>query len=60
MVHYPISDNDQVLNKHKSSKTQLQNTKILTQEILSIPCYPEMSDEEVEYVTRTINELVLS
>ena len=60
VVHYPISDNNQVLDKNKSSKTQLKNTKILTQEILSIPCYPEMSDKELEYVTRTINELVLS
>ena len=60
MVHYPISDINQVLSKGLSTKKELKNTEILTQEILSIPCYPEMSDAEVAYVTRTINELALS
>ena len=60
IVHYPISDNNQVLSKGLSPKKELKNTKILTQEILSIPCYPEMSDAEVAYITRTINKLTLS
>ena len=60
MVHYPISDLDQFSSRGLPTKKELKNTKVLTQEILSIPCYPEMSDEEVAYVTRTINESVLS
>jgi len=50
-IHYPILDTDQpVLSWRDRARPSLPNSERATGQILSLPCYPEMRDEEVERV----------
>ena len=46
-IHYPILDYQQHANL---IKTQCNNAEQINKEILSIPCYPSMKSQEVNYV----------
>ena len=54
-VHYPIPDYRQTVFGGCFAGTRLQNTERLASEILTLPCYPEMSDEAVDRVITAIN-----
>ncbi|MBA2652875.1 MAG: DegT/DnrJ/EryC1/StrS family aminotransferase [Tatlockia sp.] len=54
-VHYPIPDHRQPLFAKQFAEVHLKNTEELSQQILTLPCYPEMSDENVEQVVSAIN-----
>lgn len=54
-IHYPIPDYRQPIFKNRYSNIFLASTEILSREVLTLPCYPEMSDAEVEHVINTIN-----
>lgn len=54
-VHYPIPDYRQPLFGDRYVNICLQNTECLAREILTLPCYPEMSDEEVDHVIAAVN-----
>jgi aminotransferase EvaB len=56
-IHYPVPDYQQPVFAHKLDKNKplLQNTEQLCQEILSLPCYPEMTDKEVAEVVEGVN-----
>lgn len=54
-VHYPIPDYRQPLFKNRFANIHLQNTERLAREILTLPCYPEMSMEAVDHVIAGIN-----
>ena len=52
-VHYPIPDDQQPLwSSHRISWTSdgLETTHRVAREIFSIPCFPELEDEEIERV----------
>jgi dTDP-4-amino-4,6-dideoxygalactose transaminase len=50
-IHYPILDTDQpIMQSSARAKPSLPNSERATRQILSLPCYPEMRDEEVERV----------
>ena len=55
-VHYPIPDYRQPVFEKRFANTRLQNTESLASEVLTLPCYPEMSDEEVDQVIAAVNE----
>jgi dTDP-3-amino-2,3,6-trideoxy-4-keto-D-glucose/dTDP-3-amino-3,4,6-trideoxy-alpha-D-glucose/dTDP-2,6-dideoxy-D-kanosamine transaminase len=55
-IHYPIPDHLQK-NAHVSHGLQLVNTEYLAQRVLTLPCYPEMSDEMVSTVIRALNNI---
>ena len=54
-VHYPIPDYRQPLVKNRFTQDILPNTAKLATEVLSLPCYPELSDQDVDEVIAVIN-----
>jgi len=54
-VHYPIPDHRQPVFGGRYAHVRLENTECLAAEILTLPCYPEMSDAAVEHVITAVN-----
>ena len=54
-VHFPIPDYRQPVFGDRFAATHLENTERLTKEILTLPCYPEMSDAQVDRVISAVN-----
>lgn len=54
-IHYPILDYRQPIFGNQFDAICLKNSEQLSQEILTIPCYPEMRDQDVAYIITTIN-----
>lgn len=54
-VHYPIPDHRQPVFKERFSHIQLLNTEQLADEILTLPCYPEMTDAQLDQVIDGVN-----
>ena len=54
-VHYPIPDYRQPVFGDRFASVSLPNTERLSREILTLPCYPEMTDAQVEQVVAAVN-----
>lgn len=54
-VHYPIPDHRQPILATKFSAITLPITEQVAQQNLTLPCYPEMTDEEVDTVIAAVN-----
>lgn len=54
-IHYPIPDHRQPVFGNTYADLQLPNTEILAKEVLTLPCYPEMSDADVRRVINAVN-----
>jgi len=54
-VHYPIPDHAQPVLNGRYADAPLPNTVLLAKEILTLPCYPEMTDAEVDAVIAAVN-----
>jgi len=54
-VHYPVPDHKQ-LECPQGSSISLPVTERLAKEVLTIPCFPEMSLEHASEITEVINE----
>lgn len=54
-VHYPIPDHRQAVFGGRFLQIVLPVTELLAKEILTLPCYPEMTDEEVDRVVTVVN-----
>lgn len=54
-VHYPVPDYKQPVFGKQFSGIQLPNTEKLAATILTLPCYPELTDEEVGKVAKAVN-----
>lgn len=55
-IHYPIPDHRQPFFGTQYKDLTLKNTEELSGIILSLPCYPEMPEKDVEKVISTVNE----
>jgi dTDP-4-amino-4,6-dideoxygalactose transaminase len=56
-VHYPIPDHLQTAKMDSSfPRVMLPETEKACAEVLSLPCYPELSSWEVEQVCAAVNE----
>lgn len=55
-VHYPLLDPDQPAMDGLVAKKKLPNCEQASSQIVSLPCYPEMSDDEVHQVCTAIRE----
>lgn len=55
-VHYPIPDTRQPAWGDQNKWPALPVTELQAGEILSLPCFPEMTDKEVADVTEAINK----
>lgn len=54
-IHYPVPDHQQSIFYDEFGKLSIKNTEQIKSQILTIPCYPEMTVEEVSYVIDTLN-----
>ena len=54
-VHYPIPDYKQPVFEQRYADLSLENTEHLAKVILTLPCYPEMTNEEVSKVIAAVN-----
>lgn len=54
-IHYPFPDNCQPVFGNRFSSVSLPNTEQLAKEILTLPCYPEMTDGDVQQVVAAVN-----
>jgi dTDP-4-amino-4,6-dideoxygalactose transaminase len=54
-VHYPIPDHQQPVFGQRFSHLRLPNTEQLATEILTLPCYPEMTEAQAEEVIVGVN-----
>lgn len=54
-VHYPIPDHRQPVFGGRYDAIVLPNTERLAEEILTLPCYPEMHDADVDGVVAAVN-----
>jgi dTDP-4-amino-4,6-dideoxygalactose transaminase len=55
LIHYPVPVHLQPAYKEYSAAA-LEVTEKITEEILSLPMYPELSDESVKYIIETIKK----
>jgi len=55
LIHYPIPPHKQECYKEWNNLS-LPITELIHQQELSIPCYQAMTNEEIEYITETINK----
>lgn len=49
-VHYPIPDHRQPAFRSQFARVRLPVTEKLAQEVLTLPCFPELTDDEVDRV----------
>jgi aminotransferase EvaB len=54
-VHYPVPDHRQPVFGDRFQELSLPHTERLAQEVLTLPCYPEMSDADVDQVAAAVN-----
>lgn len=54
-VHYPIPDYRQPMFGDLFANLELPITEKLSNEIMTLPCYPEMSDRDVDLVANAVN-----
>lgn len=54
-VHYPIPDHRQPVMGEAYASLSLPSTEALAKSILTLPCYPEMSDGAVDRVIHAVN-----
>jgi len=55
-VHYPLLDSQQPALRGIVAQTSLPVSQKATDTILSLPCYPELEDFEVESICRALSE----
>jgi len=54
-VHYPVPDHRQPVFADSLGHVVLPNTEALCAEVLTLPCYPEMTDDDVQRVIAAVN-----
>ena len=54
-VHYPIPDHQQPAWLAAYPGLQLPNTERLARDVLTLPCYPEMTDVQLQQVIAAVN-----
>lgn len=54
-IHYPIADYRQVVCADLFSGVSLLETDKMCNEVLTLPCFPEMTNEEVSFVIDSVN-----
>ncbi len=58
-IHYPIPAHRQpALKDHPHRHLDMPVTEAACEELISIPMYPELTDEQVEYVAGTVQEFL--
>ena len=55
-IHYPIPDHRQKVFRGKYAGLNLVNTERLSDEVLTLPCYPEIENSDVEMIVNAVNK----
>ena len=55
-VHYPVLDPDQPIMLGHAVRTALPVSERATAQVVSLPCFPEMRDDEVRQVCSALSE----
>lgn len=53
-VHYPVPDHRQLVFRDNFANLILPETEVLANEVLTLPCFPEMTDADIDKVVDTI------
>ena len=54
-IHYPIADHRQPVFADRYAEVALEHTERLISEILTLPCFPELADQQVAAVINAVN-----
>lgn len=54
-VHYPVPDYRQSIFGDEFNNFSLENTEELCKSILTLPCYPEMTESDIEHISTLVN-----
>jgi len=54
MIYYPLALADQKAYKYMIERVPIKTSRLLCQQVLSLPIDPSMSDEEVRYICQSI------
>lgn len=54
-IHYPVPDHRQPFLKQQFAQISLPHTEKLAAEVLSLPCFPEMTDQQIAHVIESVN-----
>jgi dTDP-3-amino-2,3,6-trideoxy-4-keto-D-glucose/dTDP-3-amino-3,4,6-trideoxy-alpha-D-glucose/dTDP-2,6-dideoxy-D-kanosamine transaminase len=54
-IHYPVPDHKQKTLAERFRGVQLPVTEAACRRVLTLPCFPEMTDTEVERVIEAVN-----
>jgi aminotransferase EvaB len=54
-IHYPIPDHHQPVLADQFKDLSLPSTEAAARQILSLPCFPELTDAEVNFTVDTLN-----
>ncbi|TAH47257.1 MAG: DegT/DnrJ/EryC1/StrS family aminotransferase [Dokdonella sp.] len=54
-IHYPLADHRQPCIADRFADVALPNTELATSQVLTLPCFPEMTDAEVQRVIEACN-----
>jgi len=55
-IHYPIPDHRQPLWNERFSSVSMPIAELACQEVFTLPCFPEMTDNETSYVVETLRK----
>lgn len=55
-IHYPVLDCDQAIWQSERKAEALPASRKAVAEILTLPCFPEMTDAEVDHVINVVNQ----
>ena len=58
-VHYPVADHRQPAWAERYADLHLPVTEHLAKSVLSLPCYPELTDDEVDAVIDAVKQAVV-
>ena len=56
-VHYPVQDHQQPAWKSLFEGLNLPNTEALANSIVSLPCYPNLRNSEIEHICNILSQL---
>lgn len=54
-VHYPVPDYSQPVFGGQFKSISLKNSEVLSEEVLTLPCYPEMTENQINEVIVAVN-----
>src|SRR5262249_17400331 len=55
-VHFPVPDHRQAVLAGDKQWPPLPVSEWLSESVLTLPCFPELTDEEVDFVITRVNE----